>query len=313
MPDTSTATDGAAKASSLDASVATTQVASAPTRAGAGAPYDGTWNGDVIVATITDVCEKNSTNGRPPHLVLDVHEVLRGDPRHVRTHAVWQPLPHDIDYGDPEKNPAFHAWKARPLAGPKVGRKLILWGELRADRDAHDFGSVFDVNPFHRYDATDDRRAWAIKEIQTAEAELKKWKEEKAEAQRRHQAAMVKWRQSLSDVDLRNLAAEADIVVIGKVCSGPTLSIVPQWRYLFQVSEVLKPKASRDHKFVSATVEKSLGELLYTRERSWILFLSSRDSQPSHTGDIYRPLRMGTAAVEADDAAVNVVRNALRP
>jgi hypothetical protein len=77
-----------------------------------GAPYLGLDAGDVVVATVK-VSDHAATNGNPPRVELEIHEVLRGDAKVDRTRAVWVPMPHGVDFGDPELyRKAVQGWEA---------------------------------------------------------------------------------------------------------------------------------------------------------------------------------------------------------
>ena len=138
----------------------------------AGDVYRGTGVGDVVVATIKAVAKEPATNGNPPGIVLQVHEVLRGDAKADRTQAIWEPEFHGIDYGEPTKNPDYLRWREKPLVPPKAGTKWILWGDIRpVDAEKPDGAKKFYVNPYHHYDFDDKRRTWAVEVIKADEAQ----------------------------------------------------------------------------------------------------------------------------------------------
>jgi hypothetical protein len=109
------------------------------------------WRRDVYVVTVKAVDDKGSTNGNPPRVVLVVEEALRGEAKAgAELKAVWHPFPHDIDTTGRDKELA--AWKARPLAGQKVGDKLIVLEYLPPAKDP------FSVSPRCRIPATKEKR-----------------------------------------------------------------------------------------------------------------------------------------------------------
>lgn len=158
----------------------------------AGDVYRGTGIGDVVVATIKSVPDKPATNGKPPAIVIEVHEVLRGDPKLDRSQAIVGPAFHGIDYGDVEKNPDFLRWQAAPLVPPKSGTKWVMWGKLdEVDPAKPDAPRQFHLNPYHRYEFSEKRRQWAIDDI-AANAELRRAEEERRAAEERRRKELEK-------------------------------------------------------------------------------------------------------------------------
>lgn len=89
---------------------------------------EGIGAGDVFVATVVRVADREATNGDPPRVWVKVHEVLRGDVKVVRSPAVWSPRFHGIDWVGGDSEALLQSWKAKPFPGPKVGEKFILGG-----------------------------------------------------------------------------------------------------------------------------------------------------------------------------------------
>jgi hypothetical protein len=82
---------------------------------------------DVLDATIIAVSDRCSTNGDPPVLSIHVHQVLYGSQTTGKHQAIWSPLPHDVDTGG-NSDPRLVEWRARPLAGPVAGTRMIVLG-----------------------------------------------------------------------------------------------------------------------------------------------------------------------------------------
>ena len=111
------------------------------------------WRRDVYVVTVKSVDDTGATNGKPPRVVLVLAEVLRGEAKAgAELTAVWHPFPHDIDTTGREKELA--AWQAQPLAGPKVGDKLIVVEYLPRAK------GPFPVSPRCRFPVTKEKRDW---------------------------------------------------------------------------------------------------------------------------------------------------------
>jgi hypothetical protein len=98
-----------------------------PAQALAGQPADPR-EGDAVVATITEVSGHAATYGNPPRVKLGVEQVLQGEAKTDRTHAVWAPPPHDVDTGTIYDNPRYKAWAATKMSGPAAGSRWILYG-----------------------------------------------------------------------------------------------------------------------------------------------------------------------------------------
>ena len=147
----------------------------------AGQPYQALDAGDVFVATITRVEDKEATNSRPPRVWLNVHEVIRGNPKTVRSPAVWSPPFHGIDWGDGNQ-PELKLWRAQPLKGPKVGEKFILGGRaLGVPPDEKD-APAYNLFDFVRIPYSDAARARTIAHLAVLDAARRKYAEEQAAA-----------------------------------------------------------------------------------------------------------------------------------
>src|SRR5262245_55105472 len=147
----------------------------------AGQPYEALDAGDVFVATITRVEDKDATNARPPRVWLDVHEVLRGEAKTPRSPAVWSPPFHGIDWGD-ETVPDLKLWKAAPMKGPKVGQKFILGGILHKPPPGEKGESIYYLFAFVRIPYTDKARTNTIATLAALDESHRKYAAEQAAA-----------------------------------------------------------------------------------------------------------------------------------
>jgi hypothetical protein len=155
------------------------------TSLGGDVPRD-TGVGDVVIATIKSVPERLATNGKPPAIVIEVHEVLRGNAKLDRSQAIVEPAFHGIDYGDVKKDPNFLRWQAAPLVPPKPGTKWVMWGKLvPVDPKNPDGPARFHLNPYHRYEFSDKRRQWATDDIKAQAAQRRAEEELRAAEERR--------------------------------------------------------------------------------------------------------------------------------
>ncbi len=103
---------------------------------------------DVLVVTVLAVGDTGATNGNPPRVELGVEEVLRGDDRAATVTATWQaPVFHE-DVKD--SGGVTEAWKARPLAGPEIGAKLIVFSIGPAEAAGVQAASVYRFSPENR-------------------------------------------------------------------------------------------------------------------------------------------------------------------
>ena len=272
----------------------------------AGQPYLGQDVGDVVVAAVKKVSDHAATNGDPPRLELEVHEVLRGDPKADRARAVWDPRPNGFDYGDPEMmRRAVRKWEAQPLAGPKVGDKLVLWGELAGDKKR----PVFHAYSWHAYPFSAEKRTWAVKVIRDAEEAARRYAA-KLEAEKKALAkAQAEWRAKTSADDLKKYAAQADVVAVGRICSEYVSGPIT-----IRVGQLLKGEKRKGYKgddyYVGLTVPKKIRELL-DRETDYLLFLSADGLEAGPAAVSYPLIKAGAGIVIADRKAVDAVKEAL--
>ena len=172
--------------------------------------------GDAVVATVKKVSEHEGTNKNPPTVELEVHEVLRGDAELNRTSAVWKPAPMGIlcPVGLDMKK-LTKDWEDKKLAGPKVGDKLILWGEMSGDKKK----PVFEAFTWEIYPFSDEKKTWAVKTIKAIEEEIRRADERRAAEQKAKAKALADWRAKVTTDDLTKYAAEADVVLVGRIAS----------------------------------------------------------------------------------------------
>lgn len=117
----------------------------------------------VVVATIVSVdAARKHTNGDPPTLVIEIHEVLKGSARPGTLAAKWLPFPHDVDWVGKGSAEAYEAWAGRLNAPPELGSKWILssWRDATAER--------LDVAPTARWPLTVEKRAWVVEQLNAA-------------------------------------------------------------------------------------------------------------------------------------------------
>jgi hypothetical protein len=266
---------------------------------------------DVVIATVESVSDRDATNARPPLVNLTVDEVLRGDPAAERRQAVWAPFPHDVDYGDPANNPRVQAWEREPQKAPAAGAKLILLGEMIQ----HQGSPAFWVLPVGRFPFSEQNRASALAGIQRGKLRAEQEEQKRRAEQLAWEEKMRAWRAKFDEDELKRMAEAADFVAVGKVCSGPTISPY-EWTYDFCVSEIVKGDRRREYPngeyYVAVETSAAVGELLYPRDRDFLLFLSDRDRRWSPSRDIYKPINHGEGLVEADDAARTAVVSVLK-
>jgi hypothetical protein len=104
------------------------------TAGGPPSPYEG----DAVVATVTKVSSPVATFADPPHVTLEIQEVLQGEPSADRRNAIWTPPPHDVDTGTITDNPRYKAWAARRRTARRLSmdplRPVLAhrdWGDAR--------------------------------------------------------------------------------------------------------------------------------------------------------------------------------------
>ena len=267
------------------------------------------WRGDVVVATVKKVSGHDATNGAPPIVELEIHEVLRGDAKSDRTRAVWQPWPlwnGECLVGVDVKK-VTQTWEAKKLPSPRVGDKLILWGEMNDDKKQPRFGAF----SWEAYPFSDEKRTWAVKLIRDMEAEIR-LQEAKALAVKKAKAqALADWRGKVTAEDLKKYASEADIVLVGKVVS---------WGYsdgggLTFAARILKgdnlSKPGTDKIFAEPALAAGIRDQRLDAETEYLLFLKREGAvaQPTHVR--YQPIKTGEGIVIADRKAMETVTAAL--
>ena len=103
---------------------------------------------DILVITMLAVEDEHATNGNPPKVQLSVEEVIRSEKRTPTVTATWQaPVFHeDLK----EAGGVTDAWKRRPLKGPEVGTKLIVFSIGPASSAGIQAWSVYRFSPENR-------------------------------------------------------------------------------------------------------------------------------------------------------------------
>lgn len=275
----------------------------------AGEPYEALDAGDVFVATITRVEDKDATNARPPRVWLEVHEVLRGDAKTVRSPALWSPPFHGIDWGD-ENVPELKLWNVQPLKGPKVGVKLILGGtKLHAasdDKKADQNAPVYHLFAFVRIPYSDAARAKAIATLAGLEASHRKYAEEQAAIAKERELRGRQWRAAMTDAVIDKRTQEADAVAIATVHGGDG----------YTVETMLKgrPRMSAGGTYYVAVpadgYDKRIADIVWDRPRC-ILFLSEENLIASVHNVHAKLVDPYEGIVLADDAAIAAVKASL--
>ncbi|HYE18134.1 MAG TPA: hypothetical protein VEA69_06805 [Tepidisphaeraceae bacterium] len=254
---------------------------------------------DVVVATVSGVSDKPATNADPPRVELEVHEVLRGDPKVSRARAVWRPYPHDVDYGEPEKNPRYQTWAAAAADKPRVGQKFVLAGyPPAADQPWY-------VSAVGRFEFAAGKREWALKIMAAAEAEAKAEAERRAAAAKARADAIAKWRAGVTADEIAAQTVAADLVVVGRLAGGSGV----------EVTRVLKG-ATRyryvrdDINYLSVPLgERAAAMVEGTNEYVW--FLSETGMTMGTSGIAYTRAGKGDGVVLADADALEAVAGAL--
>jgi hypothetical protein len=116
---------------------------------------------DVLDATIIEVSKHAATNGNPPVVKLQVHEVLSGDPTIDRRTATWSAMPLPVDTQDEETLRAIDRWRSELLASPKPGTRWILLGSPRPP-----VTGGYDISWLLRLKYSEESRRMAAKAIQ---------------------------------------------------------------------------------------------------------------------------------------------------
>jgi hypothetical protein len=103
---------------------------------------------DILVVTVLAVEDEGATNESPPKVRLRVEEVIRGEEREATVMATWHApvFPKDsLESGGVTK-----AWKTRPLEGPEIGAKLIVFSIGPTDSAGVQAWYVYRFSPYNR-------------------------------------------------------------------------------------------------------------------------------------------------------------------
>lgn len=267
------------------------------------------WRGDVVVVTVKKVSGHDATNGKPPIVELEIHEILRGDAKIDRTRAVWQPRPlwnGECLVGVDVKK-TTEAWEAKKLASPKVGDKFILWGEMINDKKQPQFGAF----SWEAYPFSDENRTWAVKLIRDIEEQIRLQKE-KGEAEKKAKSqALAEWRAKVTAEDLKKYAKEAEIVLVGKIVSwgnsdGTGLTFSAR---ILKGENLSKP--GTDKIFAEPALSNDLRDRLLNTDTEYLLFLKREGAVALPTHVRYPPIKSGEGIVIADQKAMEAVKAAL--
>jgi hypothetical protein len=117
---------------------------------------------DVIVARVLVAAKGTPTNGAPPMVEIEVQEVLSGKMSRAPARALWEAVPHDVDWVGSGADARIAEWAARPLPGPDAGTVWILVGSLDTARGRE---GIFLVSPRGRFEYSEERRAWALRAL----------------------------------------------------------------------------------------------------------------------------------------------------
>jgi hypothetical protein len=251
----------------------------------------------VVVAIVKEVDDKGATYGNPPRVKLEIGEVLRGDPKAERTHAVFAPPDHGIDTGVIEENPRYKEWARTPMQGLKVGEKLILWGtSVLADNK-----SLFYVGANSAF--SDEKRQAAIQQVKRDEDSLLKYKKELEAEKQKHLEDVKKWRQGVSADDIRKYAAVAEFVGVGRLPGG-SFGLGEEVVACFEIQSILKGKQEKlftiNSYFVVFRMSRKLFDLL-DRETDYVVFLKSTGTSLSASAASYERIPLGDGVVIADE------------
>lgn len=103
---------------------------------------------DILVVTVLAVEDQGATNAAPPKVRLRIDEVIRGEVRDATLMVRWQaPVAHeDVAEG----GGVAEAWKARPLKGPEIGAKLIVFAIDHSEVAGVQAAYVYRFSPHNR-------------------------------------------------------------------------------------------------------------------------------------------------------------------
>ena len=126
---------------------------------------------DIVVATVREVSDGPATNGNPPHVLLHIHEVLRGNLRPgSMVRAVWLGTSDGVDWVGGNAQAITDAWRKKPLSKPTAGSKFLLAGRMREGSGAFEF----DINGSGKLPFTDQNRRDVIDQLAASDARLAK-------------------------------------------------------------------------------------------------------------------------------------------
>lgn len=273
---------------------------------GGGQPYQALDAGDVFVATVTRVDDKDATNARPPRVWLEVHEVLRGEAKTVRSPALWSPPFHGVDWGDGNQ-PELKRWRAAPLKGPKAGQKLILGGRSVEPVRGADGAPAYNLFAFVRIPYSDEAREKAIANLEALDAARRNYAATQAAAAKVRELRGQMWRAAIDEKVIDKRTQEADAVAIGRLVGGGT----------YEIDTLLKgqPRMSTGGKYFvtlpSEGYDPRIVDLMAERPRC-ILFLSERSLVAAVTDIQAQLVDPYEGIVLADAAAIAAVNASLR-
>lgn len=261
--------------------------------------------GDAVVAIVKEVNDEKATFGNPPRVKLEIVEVLRGDPKIDRTHAIWQPPDHGMD-SFVEENPLYKEWAKKPMKGPKVGEKYILWGWVYIEKDT----PVFLAGNGGRFAFSDEKRQWAIQRIHRDQELLLEYQKKREAEKQAHLNAVKKWRETVTSDDIKQYAATAEFVGIGKL-SSETTGVSERMYVDFQITEILKGQQKKEFTdgayYVTFVVPETKMSGLLERDTRYVVFLNSTAKMLNAAGTNYVTIPSGDGVVIADEQTMKAL------
>jgi hypothetical protein len=185
------------------------------------------------------------------------------------------------------------------MKGPKVGEKYIIWGWGYAQ----DRSPRFHVANGGRHPFSFEKRQWAIDMIdRDRKSSLAYQKKMEAEKQA-HLDAVKKWRVGVSSDDIKQYAAKAEFIGIGKLSGAITGT--PEEMYVdFQVTGILKGQQKQKYKdavyFATFIIPTKLYYLL-DGKTDYVVFLQDTPKRLSASAHSYAPIPLGDGIVIADE------------
>ena len=283
-----------ARPASQPASLPTTQSVTARVAPAAGSAA-GPFAGDAVVAIVREADDERATFGNPPRVKLEIVEVLRGDPKTDRTRAIWGPPEHDIDWGVVEENPLYKEWAKKPMKGPKVGEKYILWGWNFVQKDT----PVFLAHDGGRFAFSDEERQRAIQMINRDQQLMLEYQKKMEAEKQAHREAVKKWREGVSSDDIKQYAAKAEFVGVGKRSSSS-----------FRITEILKGRQKKEYMdgayYVTFEIPQAVHNLL-DRDTTYAVFLQDTPKLLSASAASYATIPLGEGVVIADEQTMKAL------